>query len=118
MQVSERWTIQQDELIKQLQDKVNSNEKMVVDIALFQAQALEVLKKLEIAQQSLLSKVKIVQNHSQVMDEALSNIVLRERERLSLPGLPSKKRLYHQQKKEELWLLDCPFQRKPEVILY
>jgi hypothetical protein len=80
MQVSERQTIQQDELIKQLQDKVSSTEKMVVDIALFQAQALEVLKKLEIAQQSLLSKVKIVQNHSQVMDEALSNIVLRERE--------------------------------------
>ena len=53
---------------------------MVVDIALFQDQALEVIKKLEIAQQRLLSKVKIIQNHSQVMDEALSNIVLRERE--------------------------------------
>jgi hypothetical protein len=39
-----------------------------------------VLKKLEIAQQSMLSKVKIIQNHSQVMDEALSNIFLRERE--------------------------------------
>jgi hypothetical protein len=35
---------------------------MVVDIALFQSQALEVIKKLEITQQSLLSKVKIVQN--------------------------------------------------------
>jgi hypothetical protein len=80
MQVSERQTIQQDELIKQLEDKVSSTEKMVVDIELFQAQALEVIKKLEISQQSLLSKVKIVQNHSQVMDEALSNIVLRERE--------------------------------------
>jgi hypothetical protein len=67
-------------LIKQLQDKVGSTEQMVVDIALFQAQALEVLKKLEIAQKGLLSKVKIVQNHSQVMDEALSNIVLRERD--------------------------------------
>jgi hypothetical protein len=53
---------------------------MVLDITLFQAQALEVLKKLEIAQQGLLSKVKIVQNHSRVMDEALSNIFLRERE--------------------------------------
>jgi hypothetical protein len=80
MKVSEIRTIQQDDLIKQLQDKVSSNEKMVVDIALFQDQSLEVLKKLKISQQSLLSKVKIVQNHSQVMDEALSNIVLRERE--------------------------------------
>jgi hypothetical protein len=57
----------------------------------------------------MLSKEKIVQNHSQMMDEALSNIVLRERERLSLPELPSKKRLYHQQKKEELWHLGCLF---------
>ena len=39
MQVSERRTIQQDELVKQLQDKVSSTKKMVVDIALFQAQA-------------------------------------------------------------------------------
>lgn len=53
MQVSERRTIQQDELVKQLQDKVSSTVKMAVDIALFQAQALEVLKKLEIKQQSL-----------------------------------------------------------------
>ena len=80
MQVSKRQTIQQDKLIKQLQDNISSTDKMVVDTTMFQAQALEVLRKLEIAQQSLLSKVKIVQNHSQVMDEKLSNIVLRERE--------------------------------------
>jgi hypothetical protein len=80
MQVSERHTIQPDELIKQLQGKVSFTEKMIVDIALFKYQTLEVLKKLELAQQSLLSKVKIVQNHSQVMDESLTNIVLRERE--------------------------------------
>ena len=60
MKVSERWVIQQDELVKQLQDKVSSTEKMVVDIAVFQAQALEVLKKLEIAQQSLFTKVEII----------------------------------------------------------
>jgi hypothetical protein len=63
MQVRERQTIQQDELVKQLQDKVSSTEKMVVDIALFQAQALEVLKKLEITQKILFSKVGIIQNH-------------------------------------------------------
>ena len=57
MQVSERKTIQQDDLIKQLQDKVSSTEKMVVDITVFQDQALEMLKKLEIAQSSLLNKV-------------------------------------------------------------
>jgi hypothetical protein len=39
MQVNERQTIQQDELVKQLQEKVSSTEKMVMDIAVFQAQA-------------------------------------------------------------------------------
>jgi hypothetical protein len=63
MQVRERHTIKQDELIKQLQDKVSSTEKMVVDIALFQSQALEVLKKMEITQPSLFFKVGIIQNH-------------------------------------------------------
>ena len=63
MQVSKRQTIQQHELVKKLQDKVNSTKKMVVDIALFQSQALEVLKKMEITQQSLFSKVGIIQNH-------------------------------------------------------
>jgi hypothetical protein len=80
VQTSQGQVIQQEEIVRQLQAKLSSTESMVVDIALFQAQALEVLRKLEIAQQSLLSKVKIIQNHSQVMDEALSNIVLRERE--------------------------------------
>jgi len=63
MQVRKRWTIEQDELVKQLQDKVSSTKKMVVDIAVFQAQALEVIKKLEIAQKSLFAKVEIIQNH-------------------------------------------------------
>jgi hypothetical protein len=63
MQVRERHTVKQDELVKQLQDKVSSMEKMVVDIALFQSQALEVLKKMEITQQNLFSKIGIIQNH-------------------------------------------------------
>ena len=63
MKVSERQTIQQDELIKKLKENVSSIEKMVVDIALFQAQALEVLKKLEISQQIPFAKVEIIQNH-------------------------------------------------------
>ena len=77
MQVIKRRTIQQDELVKQLQDKVNSTEKMVVDIAPFQPQALEVLKKLEMAQQSLFTKVEIIQNHFQKVNQSLDNIGFR-----------------------------------------
>jgi hypothetical protein len=39
LQVSEGWAIQQDELVKQLKEKVSSTKKMVVDITLFQDQA-------------------------------------------------------------------------------
>jgi hypothetical protein len=53
---------------------------MIVDITVFQAQALEVQKELEVAQQSLLSKVEIFQDHFWVIDQALNNICLRERE--------------------------------------
>ena len=53
IQLLKSGLVQQDELVKQLQNKVSYIEKMVMDIAGFQAQASEVIKKLEIAQQSL-----------------------------------------------------------------
>jgi hypothetical protein len=61
-------------LVKQLQNKVSSTEKMVMDIEGFQAQASKVLKKLEIAQQILLAKVEIIQNHFQEVNQSLDNI--------------------------------------------
>jgi hypothetical protein len=53
---------------------------MIVDITVFQAQALEVRKELGAAQQSLLTKVETIQDHFRVIDQALNNIFLRERE--------------------------------------
>jgi hypothetical protein len=53
---------------------------MVMDIAVFQDQALEVLNKLEIAQQSLLAKVEIIQNHFQEVNQSLDNMSFKEGE--------------------------------------
>jgi hypothetical protein len=53
---------------------------MIVDITIFQAQALEVRKELEVAQQNLLTRVETVQDHFRVIDQALNKICLRERE--------------------------------------
>jgi hypothetical protein len=61
---------------------------MVVDIIVFQAQALEVQKKLESTQQSLLTKVETVQDHFRVIYQALNNICLREREAIAAGYLP------------------------------
>jgi cell division septum initiation protein DivIVA len=47
VQASEGRAIQQGELVKQLQAKVKLTENMVIDITIFQAQAVEVCKKLE-----------------------------------------------------------------------
>jgi hypothetical protein len=49
-------------------------------MVVFQAQALEVREKLELAQQSLFTKVEVVQNHYRVVDQSLNNIYLKERE--------------------------------------
>jgi hypothetical protein len=80
IQASQGRATQQDELVRQLQAKVSSTENMIVDITVFQAQALEVRKELEATQQSLLTKVETVQDHFRVIDQALNNICLRERE--------------------------------------
>jgi hypothetical protein len=52
-------------------------------MAVFQAQALEVLEKLESTQQSLFAKVEAVQNHFRVVDQSLNNIFLKEREAIA-----------------------------------
>jgi hypothetical protein len=48
-QASKGQAIQQSELVKQIQAKVSLTGNMVIDIVVFQAQALEVCKKLESA---------------------------------------------------------------------
>ena len=56
---------------------------MAVDMASFQAHALEVHEKLESAQQNLLTKVEVVQNYYRVADHYLNNINLKEREAIA-----------------------------------
>ena len=87
-------------MVRKLQAKVSSTKNMIVDIIVFQDQALEFLKELEATHKILLTKVENVQDHFWVIDQALNNICLRERENLFLPELPYKKHLCHQQKKE------------------
>jgi hypothetical protein len=56
---------------------------MVVDMEVFQSQALEVHEKLESTQQSLFFKVEVVQNHFWVVDQSLNRIFLKEREAIA-----------------------------------
>jgi hypothetical protein len=70
-------------LVKQLQAKINLTENTIVDMASFQAHALEVHEKLESTQQNLLTKVEVVQNYYRAVDHSLNNIHLKEREAIA-----------------------------------
>jgi hypothetical protein len=59
---------------------LNSTESQVIDIGIFQSQAIEIQKRVTVAQQDLLAKVEAIQNHFQTIDQALEDISLRERE--------------------------------------
>jgi hypothetical protein len=52
-QANRELTIQREELVKQLQAKINTIENTTVNVAVFQAQALEVQEKLESTQQNI-----------------------------------------------------------------
>jgi hypothetical protein len=67
-------------LIGQLQAKLNLAESQVIDIRIFQSQAIEIQKRLSVAQQDLLAKVETIQNLCQIIDQVLEDIFLRERE--------------------------------------
>jgi hypothetical protein len=67
-------------LIGKLQAKLNFTEGQVIDIGMFQSQAMEIRKRVSAAQQDLLAKVEIIQNHYQIIDRVLEDISLRERE--------------------------------------
>jgi hypothetical protein len=72
--------IQQEELVRQLQDKLNSMEGQVIVLKVFQVQSLEVHTKIEAEKQRLISKVEIIQNYFQAVSESFDNIVFKEKE--------------------------------------
>jgi hypothetical protein len=79
-QTSQSQIIQQGELIGQLQAKLNFAEIQMIDIGIFQSQAIEIRKRVSEAQQDLLAKLETIQNHFQLIDQVLENISFREKE--------------------------------------
>jgi hypothetical protein len=70
----------QEELVIQLQTKLESIEGQVIDLKYFQAQSLEVHTKIEVEQQKLISKIEIIQNYFQEASNSFDNIILKEKE--------------------------------------
>jgi hypothetical protein len=80
IQVSQAQVLQQQEMNKQLQNKMSSIQNQVVEMEAFQAQALEIHAKIEKEQQGLISKLEIIQTYFQETSRSLENILLKERE--------------------------------------
>jgi hypothetical protein len=59
---------------------LNSVKSQVIDIRIFKSQAIEIQKRLSVAQQDLLAKVEAIENHCRTIDQVLEDISLRERE--------------------------------------
>jgi hypothetical protein len=59
---------------------LSSTKSQVVNIAVFQSQALEVGQKLEAVQQSLFCRVGIIQDYFWEMGQSLDNIGFKEKE--------------------------------------
>jgi hypothetical protein len=70
-QTSQSQISQQEELIGQLQAKLNFPESHVIDIGIFQSQAIEIRRRVSAAQQDLLAKVETIQNLCQIIDQVM-----------------------------------------------
>jgi hypothetical protein len=79
-QTNQAQVSQQEELIRQLQVKLNSGKSQVIDIRIFKCQAIEIRKRVSVAHQGLLAKVEAIQNHCRTIDQVLEDISSRERE--------------------------------------
>jgi hypothetical protein len=79
-QTSEIQIGQQGELIEQLQAKLDFAESQVIDIGIFQSQAIEIRKRVPTTQKGLLSKVETIQNNCELIDRVLENLTLREKD--------------------------------------
>jgi hypothetical protein len=80
MKASQLQITKQKEHEEQLQARLILMEGQIIDLKYFQAHSLEVHSKIEVGKQKLISKIEIVQNYFQEVDDAFDNIILREKE--------------------------------------
>ena len=80
MQTSQIQVIRQEELVRQLQAKLNSIKGQVIDLKVFQDQSLEIHEKVEAEQQKVISQVEIIQNYFQETSNDFDNVIFKEKE--------------------------------------
>jgi hypothetical protein len=71
---------QQKDLIEQLQARVEIIESKVINIGIFQSQAMEIQSRVSATQQNLLAKVEVIRDNYLLINQVLENLSVRERE--------------------------------------
>ena len=79
-QTSQIQVGQQKDLIEQLQDRVEIAESKVINIGMFQSQAMEIRGRVSAAQRNLLAKVEVIRDNCLLVNQVLENLSVRERE--------------------------------------
>jgi hypothetical protein len=102
---------QHEELIKQLQTRLDLTEGTTIEISTFRSQALEVNEKLETTQQDLFMKVDAIQKYYQVVDLTLKDICIKEREARSARVKFQEASYWYQRKMSQMFI-DFLFRNK------
>jgi hypothetical protein len=71
---------QQKYLIEQVQARVEISESKVINIGMFQSQAMEIQRRVSAAQRNLLAKVEVIRDNCLLVNQVLENLTARERE--------------------------------------
>jgi hypothetical protein len=79
-QTSKGLITQRDNLIEQLQEKLDLTKNTTIDITSFKTQALEIKEKLEVVQQELYQKVDTFQKCYQETNISLKSIYVKEKD--------------------------------------
>jgi hypothetical protein len=80
IQASQVQVLHQEQMNKQLQNKMSSIKNQVVEMETIQAHALEIHPKIEKEQHGLISKIEIIQTYFQETRKSFNSILLKERE--------------------------------------
>jgi hypothetical protein len=79
IQTSQIQVIRQEELVRQLQAKLNSIKGQVIDLNVFHDQSLEIHVKIEAEQHKVISQVEIIQNYFQETSNDFDNNIFKEK---------------------------------------
>jgi hypothetical protein len=79
-QTSQIQVGQKKDSIEQLQVRLEFIEREIINIRIFQSQAMEIWSRVSAAQRSLLAKVETIQDNRLLIDQVSENLSVRERE--------------------------------------